>query len=107
MKPKSGVEEKLSENPVIVALILAAVVFSFLFVLGLGVAFPGAGDKHYCTPDQRGATVFPALYHPVCAWFDPKIVQCIRYPCAQNEDNEFAACANPNVLYWTEGGCPK
>lgn len=62
--------------------------------------------ENYCTPESRQAEVCIQLYKPVCGWFDPEKIQCIRYPCAQTFSNSCFACANADVLYWTEGGCP-
>ena len=61
--------------------------------------------ENYCTPEQKKADVCIQLYKPVCGWFDPKIIQCIKYPCAQTFSNSCFACADEKVLYWTEGEC--
>jgi hypothetical protein len=45
-------------------------------------------------------------YMPVCGWFDPVKIQCIRYPCAATYNNKCTACADDKVISWTEGGCP-
>lgn len=63
--------------------------------------------KNYCSPEQRQADFCVQLYQPVCAWFDPAKVQCVKYPCATTQSNSCFACQNPDVLYWTEGECPK
>ena len=60
----------------------------------------------YCTPDQRKADLCIALYQPVCGWFNEDI-KCIRYPCAQTYGNSCESCKNEQVLYYTEGECPK
>ena len=67
----------------------------------------GQGEENYCTPEQKKADICIELYQPVCGWFDPKKIQCIRYPCAQTFSNSCFACADEKVLYWTEGECPK
>jgi hypothetical protein len=46
-------------------------------------------------------------YNPVCGWFDPVKIQCIRYPCAVAYGNKCEACADDKVISWTEGECPK
>ncbi|MCA9478166.1 MAG: hypothetical protein KC535_03410 [Nanoarchaeota archaeon] len=43
-------------------------------------------------------------YRPVCGWFGSS-VQCIKEPCAVDASNPCEACANEDVLYWTEGAC--
>ena len=63
--------------------------------------------KHYCSPEQREGEVCAEIYQPVCAWFDPAKVQCIKYPCAVTESNSCFACKKSDVLYWTDGTCPK
>lgn len=70
---------------------------------------PTTGGKlvpHYCTPESKEVEACTQEYQPVCAWYDPAIVQCIKYPCAINMGNKCNACATPNVLYYTEGECP-
>ncbi len=63
--------------------------------------------QNECTAEQRQGNVCPELYGPVCGWFDPARIQCIRYPCAQEFSNGCFACHDDKVLYWTEGECPK
>ena len=71
----------------------------------------GTGDngmeQHYCAPEEKKAEVCIDIYDPVCGWFDPVQIQCIRYPCAQTFSNSCIACADNKVLYWTKGECPK
>ncbi len=64
-------------------------------------------EESYCTPEQKKAEVCIQIYDPVCGWFDPEKIQCIKYPCAQTFSNSCHACADEKVLYWTEGECPK
>ena len=64
-------------------------------------------ESNYCTPESRNSDVCIEIYKPVCGWNDPSKIQCIRYPCAQTYSNDCQACANENVLYWTDGECPK
>ena len=61
--------------------------------------------QNYCTPEQRNADACIQLYNPVCGWFDPKRVQCIKAPCADTYSNSCFACMDDKVLYWTEGEC--
>jgi len=63
-------------------------------------------EKHYCTPEQRGAEICTMEYRPVCGWFNQSIL-CFAYPCAQTYSNPCMACAEDKVAYWTEGECPK
>jgi len=63
--------------------------------------------QNYCTAGQRQGEMCIELYQPVCGWFDPARVQCIRYPCAQTFSNSCFVCHDDKVLYWTEGECPK
>lgn len=64
-------------------------------------------NKTFCKPDQRNADFCIAVYEPVCGWFNSSKVQCFKYPCAITSGNSCEACKNENVLYWTEGECPK
>lgn len=60
-----------------------------------------------CEPSQRDADFCTMQYDPVCGWFDPEKVQCIRYPCAQTFGNSCVACQNEDIAYYTEGECPE
>ncbi len=74
---------------------------------GCGCKLKEEAGQNYCTPGQRSADVCITLYEPVCGWFDPQKIQCIKYPCAQTFSNSCFACMDEKVLYWTEGECPK
>ena len=63
-------------------------------------------EENYCSEESKQATVCIQVYDPVCGWFDPQKIQCIRYPCAQTFSNSCFACMNENVLYYTPGECP-
>ena len=63
--------------------------------------------QNYCTAGQRQGEMCIELSQPVCGWFDPARVQCIRYPCANTFSNSCFACHDDKILYWTEGECPK
>ncbi len=63
--------------------------------------------QNYCKPSEREADICIQLYQPVCGWFDSGKIKCIKYPCAKEFSNSCFACANENVLYWTDGTCPK
>lgn len=73
-----------------------------------GIVFYERDDNliHYCTAASREAEACTQIYKPVCGWFNPDDVQCIRYPCAQTYSNECLACVNEDILYWTDGDCP-
>lgn len=47
----------------------------------------------------------PAIYRPVCGYFDPSKVRCIRAPCGATYSNSCQACSNKDVKNWTEGTC--
>ncbi len=64
-------------------------------------------NKNYCTNESRNAGACIDLYEPVCGWFNPSKIQCFRYPCGQTYSNSCNACINPDVLFWTDGECPK
>jgi len=59
-----------------------------------------------CKTGQRNADACVQVYEPVCGWFDTAKVQCVRAPCAEEYNNSCLACANSEVLYWSEGNCP-
>ena len=63
-------------------------------------------NKTFCNPDERNVDTCVKIYKPVCGWFDPEHIQCIRYPCANTYSNSCLACSDEKVLYWTEGECP-
>ncbi len=96
---------------IILALILLIVVFYLIFSKP---ALPPIDDNNNGNQIPPGATLCPAetgefcieLYQPVCGYFDPKKIQCIKYPCAQTFSNSCFACSNENVLYYTDGECP-
>ena len=68
---------------------------------------PNNAKPNYCKASDRKAEVCIEIYGPVCGWFDSSQIKCIKFPCAQEFSNSCFACANENVLYWTQGGCPK
>lgn len=63
-------------------------------------------QEHYCSADDRRAEACIAIYKPVCGWYDPAKVQCVRYPCAKDFSSSCHACGVDQVLYWTSGKCP-
>ena len=66
-----------------------------------------SSKQNYCAAEQRKGEMCIELYKPVCGWFDPARIQCIKYPCAQIFSNSCSACHDGKVLYWTGGECPK
>ena len=62
--------------------------------------------EHFCSSEERGVGVCTEIYQPVCGWFDPEKIVCVRYPCAQTFSNSCFACQDLNVEYWTTGECP-
>ena len=67
---------------------------------------PDLPEQFKCNSDSRLADFCTQEYDPVCGWFAENI-QCIKYPCANTYSNSCFACSNSDVLYWTEGECPK
>ncbi len=63
-------------------------------------------DEHSCTLQEKQAAVCTLQYQPVCGWFDPSKIQCIKYPCAIVFGNQCQACQHPDVIYTTQGECP-
>lgn len=63
--------------------------------------------KNFCTPESRQENACIEIYKPVCGWFNPEKIQCIKYPCANTYSNSCFACHNEEVSYWTEGQCPE
>src|SRR3989338_6030712 len=70
---------------------------------GCGCQLVQEEPKNYCSPEDRKADFCTQIYAPVCGWFDPAQIQCIRYPCAQTFSNTCFACMDEKVLYWTIG----
>jgi len=66
----------------------------------------GDDGRFYCEASQRGVEACIEIYQPVCGWFDSEKIQCMTYPCAKTYSNSCFSCQNPDVLYWTDGGCP-
>jgi hypothetical protein len=63
--------------------------------------------KNLCAPEEKQAEACIEIYSPVCGWYDPKKVQCVKYPCALEFSNKCFACKAKDVLYWTDGSCPE
>ncbi|MFA5993071.1 MAG: hypothetical protein WC796_05175 [Candidatus Pacearchaeota archaeon] len=59
-----------------------------------------------CTVESRNGSLCGEIYEPVCGWFDPQKIQCIKYPCAKTYSNKCFACLDENVLSFTKGECP-
>ena len=64
-------------------------------------------EMNFCNPEDREGDFCIQIYQPVCGFFNPEKIQCIRYPCAQTYSSSCFACQNPDVLYWTSGECPE
>ncbi len=64
-------------------------------------------EEHLCTDEERKAEVCAEVYQPVCGYFDPSKVQCIKYPCAQEFSNGCFACSDDKIKYWARGECPE
>ncbi len=63
--------------------------------------------NNYCSEESRNTQACTFDYNPVCGWFYPEKIQCVKYPCAQTYSNSCGACINKDVLYWTQNECPK
>lgn len=62
--------------------------------------------KTYCPINSIKDGVCIEIYKPVCGWFNPIKIQCIKYPCAETFSNSCFACSDDKVEYWTEEECP-
>tara|TARA_Y100000310_G_scaffold26446_1_gene25215 strand:+ start:4956 stop:5612 length:657 start_codon:yes stop_codon:yes gene_type:complete len=63
--------------------------------------------KTFCEETQRNAGACIKIYKPVCGWNNSEKIQCITFPCASTYGNSCEACSNEDVLYYTDGECPK
>ncbi len=83
----------------------------FVDDIGCGCRNPAAPEGKIkvtdCTEEQKQTQACTKEYLPVCGWSDPAKVQCIKYPCAQTFGNICSACADENVISWSEGECPE
>jgi hypothetical protein len=89
--------------------LLGLAIFLFVVAVGfyLGPSQNGSAvEKHYCAIMDRASEACMEVYDPVCGWFDPGQIQCIRYPCAATYSNSCFACMDGKVQYWTNGQCP-
>ncbi len=68
---------------------------------------PAQEERFNCTEESRTADFCIEIYQPVCGWNDPEKIRCIKFPCASTSSNSCFACQDENVLYYTEGVCPK
>jgi hypothetical protein len=59
----------------------------------------------YCNNQSRVAQACTMQYEPVCGWYDPGKVECVKAPCANDYSNSCQACIDPQVLYYTNGSC--
>ena len=83
-------------------------VFLFIVFLAACIKAPTetSSEETLCTPGQKQADLCTANYDPVCGWFDPAQIQCIRYPCAATYGNACEACKDEKVKSWSPGDCP-
>lgn len=95
--------EKLSM--IIVIIIILAVIAAALFAVNL--SDKEKDKKFYCPDESRQVEACIEIYQPVCGWFNPDKVQCLKYPCAETFSNSCFSCINENVMYYTEGECPE
>ncbi|MBX4196389.1 hypothetical protein KW805_02260 [Candidatus Pacearchaeota archaeon] len=90
---------------ILVLVLVAAITLVFVFK-GIGKEQPGDTSKHYCSLESRENDFCTQDYAPVCGWYDPQQIQCIKYPCAQTFSNQCFSCLDTRVAYWTQGECP-
>jgi len=64
-------------------------------------------ERFFCSNESRTADFCIEIYQPVCGWFNPEKIQCIKFHCANTYSNSCFACMDENVLYYTEGVCPE
>jgi hypothetical protein len=67
-----------------------------------GEVFP----QYYCTDESRTVESCEGAQHPVCGWYDPEQANCGDENCVHGFASECEACADENVVYWTDGDCP-
>ena len=104
--------KKKTRNILVYALILISllvIVLYYIPFLSQNTETPPdeTHGKTFCWPEDRNAEICTQIYQPVCGWFDPEKIQCIRYPCAVTFGNSCLACMDEKVLYYTEGECPE
>ena len=63
--------------------------------------------RNYCPEESREIDACVEIYQPVCGWFDSEETKCAKYPCAETFSNSCFSCQNSDVLYYTDGECPK
>ena len=59
-----------------------------------------------CTPESRRGDACIEIYAPVCGYFDPEKIICIKEPCAATYSNSCFACLDENVRDYEPGECP-
>lgn len=76
--------------------------YFFVFLLIILVIVAGCKKaelkKTECKESDRSQEC-KSVYYPTCGWFSE--TENFEFP------NPCFACLNPDVLYWTEGSCPK
>jgi hypothetical protein len=82
--------------------VIAIIIVSSLAI----VILTGLPGRTYCTQQDREFGFCTEIYQPVCGWFNPGMIRCVGYPCAQTYSNSCFACIDNKVQYWTEGACP-
>lgn len=67
----------------------------------------GEGERFNCSKESRNTDFCIEIYQPVCGWFNPEEIVCVKYPCAVTFSNSCFACQSEDILYYTNGECPK
>jgi len=62
--------------------------------------------RSYCPEESRNVEACIEIYQPVCGWFNPEEIVCVKYPCAVTFSNSCFACQSEDILYYTNGECP-
>lgn len=100
------VQDKRRINKLILLVLVIVLLGVFVFlVVNLGI---GEGDEAmqvFCPEDSRNAEFCIQVYEPVCGYFNPGWIECVREPCAETYSNSCEACKNSDVLYYVDGEC--
>ncbi|KAL4489944.1 hypothetical protein ABPG72_010843 [Tetrahymena utriculariae] len=63
-------------------------------------------EAEFCPPSYKDVNACTEQFQPQCAWFNQS-VKCLVYPWAIEVQNRCYGCIIKNVLFITEGDCPK
>jgi len=95
----------MDEHRKFIVIIFIFVLFAFVF-LSLYLDPKNKSEKdNFCNDESRKVESCITIYKPVCGFFDPEKIQCIKEPCANTYPNSCFACADDSIIYWNEGKC--